>query len=213
MNDIIFIIPTIGRDSLKNSIMSIINLNGNYKFKIIVIFDGIENTFHDLKNENIFFIEIEKCGNLDKKNNAGLVRNKGIEFILNNNIKSEFIAFLDDDDTIHPDYIINLYDEKKKFSFDCLIFRMMYPNYKIVPHSLTTKLSLKNVGISFLIKYNLLETEKLRFINHPYEDFIFINNLKLMKKEILISKYVNYFIKTSYNKCSKYIKKYPNIYI
>ena len=211
MNDIIFIIPTIGRNSLKESIKSIFDLKGSYKWKSIVIFDGIKNNLNESYNENIIFLEIEKCGNIDIKNNAGLVRNKGIEYILENNIKSKYIGFLDDDDTLNPEFIINLYNEEKNFNFDCIIFRMMYDNFKIVPHQLTTRIEKKNIGISFVIKFNIIE-ENYRFINHPYEDYIYVYYLKYKKKKILLSKYVNYFVKTNINKCNKFIKIYPNIY-
>ena len=209
MNDIIFIIPTIGRKSLINSIDSIINLNGNYTWKILILFDGIKNNLINFNNENVIIIEIEKCGNIDKKNNAGLVRNKGFDYILDNNIDTKYIGFLDDDDCIHPDFIINLYEQNKTFNFNCIIFRMMFENYKIVPHPLTNKIERCNVGISFVIEKEIINNYK--FINHAFEDYIFILSLKRDKKTILLSKYVNYFVKTNYENCKNNIKNYPNI--
>ena len=209
MNDIIFIIPTIGRESLKQSIDSIINLNGDYKWKILVLFDGIKNNIQNIIHENIIFLEISKCGIIDKKNNAGLVRNKGFQYIIENNIEVKYVGFLDDDDCIHPDYIINLYQEEKIFEFDCIIFRMMYSNYNIVPHPLTNKIERKNVCMSLSIKKELISKDQ--FTNNPFEDFIYILSLKKDKKKILLSKFVNYFVRTDFDKCKKYIKKYPNI--
>ena len=209
MNDIIFIIPTIGRKSLINSIDSIINLNGNYTWKILILFDGIKNNLINFNNKNVIIIEIEKCGNIDKKNNAGLVRNKGFDYILDNNIDTKYIGFLDDDDCIHPDFIINLYEQNKTFNFNCIIFRMMFENYKIVPHPLTNKIERCNVGISFVIEKEIINNYK--FINHAFEDYIFILSLKRDKKTILLSKYVNYFVKTNYENCKNNIKNYPNI--
>ena len=214
MNDIIFVTPTIGRLTLYDSIESLYNLNGNYKWKVIIIFDGIKNNFEFKNYENIIILEIDKIGRLDKKNNAGLVRNKGIEYLFKNKILSKYIGFLDDDDTLNPNYIKNLYNEEKNFEFDCIIFRMMYQNYKIVPHPLTTSIKKCNVGISIVLKTNvLIENNDLIFNNHPYEDYLFIIKIKYLKKKILISKYVNYFVKTNYINCSKYIKNYPNIII
>ena len=141
-----------------------------------------------------------------------MVRNIGFDYIKNNNIESEYIGFLDDDDTLHPDYIINLYKEKEIFEFDIIIFRMMYPNYKIVPHPLSNKIERCNVGISFAFKTEIIY-KNFYFNNHPYEDFIFINLLKINKFKILISKFVNYFVKTTYINCIDNIKKYPNILI
>ena len=88
----------------------------------------------------------------------------------------------------------------------------MYNNFKIVPHQLTTKIEKKNIGISIALKYELIENNNFRFMNHPYEDYIFINKIKYSKKKILISKYVNYFVKTDYIKCIDYIKNYTNIF-
>lgn len=211
MNDIIFIIPTIGRESLKESIQSLIELNGNYNWKAIVIFDGIKNNIIN-KNENLIILEIEKCGNIEKKNNGGYVRNKGIDYIINNNLESKFIGFLDDDDTIHPNYIKYLFLEKEIFDFDVIIFRMMYPNYKIVPHQLSNKIERCNIGISFALNYEII-LKNYKFNNHPYEDYIFVSILKKDKYKILISKYISYFVRTSYNNCKNFIKNYPNILI
>jgi len=214
MNDIIFIIPTIGRETLKKSIQSLVDLKGNYRWKAIIIFDGIKNNLIS-KHENLLILEVEKCGNIEKKNNAGLVRNIGLDYIQNNcsNLKSKYIGFLDDDDTIHPDYLINIYKQEELFNFEVIIHRMMYPNYKIVPHPLTRNIERCNVGISISFKYELIFNSKIRFINHPYEDYLFLTNIKREKYSILISEYVNYFVKTDYFNCKNYIKKYPNIYI
>ena len=213
MYDIIFIIPTIGRKSLKHAVLSLNNLKGNYNWKAIIIFDGIKNNLdYNLINKNYILLEIEKLGKIEKKNNAGLVRNYGIDYIINNEIESEYIAFLDDDDSLNPNYIINLKDEEKIFNFDLIIFRMMYPNYKIVPHQLSNKIMKNNVGISFAVKYKIFKNENIRFINSPFEDFMFINQLK-NKIKILISKYVNYFVKTDYEQCSDKIEIYHNILI
>lgn len=214
MNDIIFIIPTIGRESLTNSLESIIQLNGNYKWKALVIFDGIKNNLNNtyIDNDNIVCIEVDKCGREDVKNTAGLVRNKGFEYIREHNIESEYIGFLDDDDTLHPNYIIHLYNEKEKFDFDCILFRMMFPNYNIIPHERTNKLIKCNIGISFAIKSELIKCKKnIDFQNNPFEDYIFIATLKNNKNKILLSKYVTYFVKTNYNECKDKIKNYINI--
>jgi len=212
MNDIIFIIPTIGRESLIHSLESLITLNGNYRWKALVIFDGIKNNLNNLMNDNIIYIEVDKCGKEDKKNTAGLVRNKGFEYIIDNNIKSEYIGFLDDDDTLHPDYMIHLYNEKEKFQFDCIIFRMMFQNHKIIPHEKTNQIIKCNIGISFVIKSDIIINEKnVIFINNPFEDYLFIVTLRNKKYKILLSKYVNYFVKTTYNECKDKIKNYANI--
>ena len=91
-----FIIPTIGRKSLKNTIKSLYKQTDS-KWKCIIIFDGIK--------PNIYFndsrIKIIKCDKLGKGvNSAGNVRNYGMQFV-----DTKWISFVDDDDMISPFYI------------------------------------------------------------------------------------------------------------
>lgn len=232
---IIFIIPTLGRQSLINTIQSLINLTSN-DWKALIIFDGIQNNLEKNyiekinKNQQFIFLEINKCGIINDKqdkqdkqnkqinNCAGQVRNYGIEYLLNNEeLKTEYIGFVDDDDTLHPNYIDYLKKEEFNFQFDVLVFRMMYKNFNIIPHLLTKKLEKKNVGISFALKYEIIKNHKdLRFKNDCFEDFIFIFIAKQLNKKILLSKYIAYFVQTNYNQCANYITTYiknlPDIY-
>jgi hypothetical protein len=225
---IIFIIPTLGRQSLINTIQSLINLTSN-DWKALIIFDGIQNNLDQIyinkinKNQQFIFLEINKCGiiNENKINNcAGFVRNYGIEYLLNHEkeeLKTEYIGFLDDDDTLHPNYIDYLKKEELKFQFDIIIFRMMYKNFNIIPHLLTKKIEKKNVGISFAFKYEIIKNNKdLRFKNDCFEDFIFIFIAKQLNIKILLSKYIAYFVQTNYNQCANYITTYiknlPHVY-
>jgi len=136
---ITFIIPTIGRKSLNDTINSLINLE-NKNWNALIIFDGIKNNFY-LNDERLIILEINKVGKIDKKNNAGCVRNIGFDYIKNNNIDTEFIGFVDDDDTLHPKYINSLVEEKKINSdLDLIIFRMIYKNNIFLPTNLIQKL-------------------------------------------------------------------------
>ena len=93
---ITFIIPTIGRQSLQNSINSLLKQTIK-DWHAIIIFDGIKCNLNN-NDERIQIIEIEKTGiNI---NSAGNVRNYGMSLAT-----TEWIAFLDDDDTIAIDYI------------------------------------------------------------------------------------------------------------
>ena len=64
---ITFIIPTIGRISLNETVNSLYNLE-NKNWKAIIIFDGIKNTFQ-FNDERLIMLEIDKVGKIDKKNN------------------------------------------------------------------------------------------------------------------------------------------------
>ena len=113
---ITFIIPTVGRPTLKKAVESIENQT-NDNWKAIVVFDGIEPTI-SISNPKISVIKTEKAG--VGQNGAGNVRNYGMKFV-----DSEWIGFLDDDDTIAPDYVETFNNELTSFPFvDVIIFRM-----------------------------------------------------------------------------------------
>jgi glycosyltransferase involved in cell wall biosynthesis len=104
-NSITFIIPTIGRNTLENSINSLKNQTIK-DWNAIIIFDGIISNI-DINYINDNRIKILEC---DKKginiNSAGEVRNYGINYV-----KSKWIAFLDDDDIIEDDYVETFINE------------------------------------------------------------------------------------------------------
>jgi GT2 family glycosyltransferase len=201
---ITFIIPTIGRESLINSINSLIMLNDN-DWKAIIIFDGVKNNL-DIKDSRIKIIEIEKNGIISKKNNAGLVRNIGIKNI---DYETEWIGFLDDDDYVSPEYISNLKEEiKQNNNIEVCIFRMIYENGCILPSKFDKNITRCKVGISFTIKKYI--TDKFFFINNPFEDYLYLKELEKNKYKIIISSHVSYFVKT---KPYKIIELFPKILI
>jgi glycosyltransferase involved in cell wall biosynthesis len=197
-NIITFIIPTLGRDTLLNSILSLYNLN-NINWKAIIIFDGVKNKF-EINDPRIKIIEIKKYGKEDKKNSAGLVRNIGFQYV-----ETKWIGFLDDDDYLSPNYIDYLLTEIENFpNIDACIFRMGYENGTILPSKLDKNIIRNKVGISFAIKKNI--TEKINFINSPFEDYIFLKNIINFKYKTLLSSYVAYFVRTFPYECDLFPK-------
>lgn len=209
MLDLIIITPTIGRKTLENTVNSIKNIKIN-NWKSIIIFDGIKKNF-DPKDNRFVILETKKMG---KENNAGLVRNIAFDFLLKKNIKSKFVCFVDDDDTLNPDYINNLNEEiKHNKDAELIVFRMIYTKndrHHILPDERCTKILKCRVGISFCMKYDLM---KYKFNNNQYEDFFFLKNIESKKHKIVFSSFINYFVRTDYNKCKKYIKNYPRVRI
>ena len=196
---ITFIIPTIGRLSLNDTINSLYNLE-NKNWNAIIIFDGIKNNFQ-FNDERLIILEIDKVGKIDKKNNAGCVRNIGFDYIKNknNNIDTEFIGFVDDDDTLHPKYIHYLLEEKNiNNHLDLIIFRMIYKNNVFLPSKFDTKIKVKHFGISFAFKKKIINNVDNYFINYPYEDYLFLKNIEKNHYKIIISPFINYFIETKY---------------
>lgn len=146
-NKITFIIPTIGRDTLTNSIQSLLNQRNN-NWEAIIIFDGIKPNI-EVNDKRIKVMQIDKKGR--DKNSAGLVRNIGIKYANTN-----WIGYLDDDDYLANDYIDCFYNELNlNHDMDVLIFRMNDKN-KILPELETDNFYLNHVGISFVMKKKYL---------------------------------------------------------
>lgn len=180
---ITFIIPSIGRDTLSFSIESLLKQN-NPKWKCIVIFDGIEKNIA-IKDERIQYFEIEKTKGVI--NQASDVRNYGIQ-----KANTEWIAFLDDDDTITDDYVEIFYQEQKIFDFDIYIFRMLMDK-RIIPAYDCFDIKAADVGISFVCHRKIFDI--ISFENSHTEDFDFLNKASIKKCKIIISNTIKYFVK------------------
>lgn len=196
---ITFIIPTIGRETLVNSINSLIEQTDK-DWEAFIIFDGIKKS-HLINDERIKYFEIEKIGENKFKSMSGKVRNYGFELINIDN--TEWIGFLDDDDVLSEDYIENLKKELKIFNdMEVCIFRMCYPNGYILPNINDKTIIRNKFGISFCFKSYICK--KIFFKNNPYEDYFFLKELQENKYKILISSFITYYIK------EKFIKKNPS---
>jgi hypothetical protein len=162
-------------------------------WRAIVVLDGVKKKDLDIciDDMRIQMVEIEKTGNENIKNKAGLVRNIGMKLANN----CDWIGFVDDDDCISDQYITNLKTEIKNIliSADVVIFRMMYPNKVILPMRCDNDIIKTRVGISFAIRKYI--SEEYFFINNEYEDYIYLKYLQKMNKKIVISSYVSYFIR------------------
>jgi glycosyltransferase involved in cell wall biosynthesis len=186
--NITFIIPTIGRISLNNSINSLLNQTIE-NWNAIIIFDGIKSNIEN-NDLRIQIIEIDKRGL--GINSAGNIRNYGMSIC-----QTKWIAFLDDDDIIAPDYIETFYKELELYpNIDLLIFRMNLDE-RIIPKLETDNFYLCDVGISFIMKREIF-SNGLKFIPDGAEDYLYLNKIRLYGYKIMISPYVKYFIKKEY---------------
>jgi glycosyltransferase involved in cell wall biosynthesis len=184
---ITFIIPTIGRPALIKAIESIENQTSD-NWKAIVVFDGIEPTIN-ISNPKITVIKIEKAG--VGQNGAGNVRNYGMKFV-----ESEWIGFLDDDDTIAPDYVETFNNELTSYPFvDVIIFRMHRPIYEpvVLPELETDNFYPDHVGISFAFKKKIFDAGII-ITPSSMEDFAYLSTLRDKNYIIMISPYVKYFV-------------------
>lgn len=187
---ITFIIPTIGRSTLSNTLDSLIKQT-NPNWKAIVIFDGISSTIQNT-DPRIHIIESPKLG--EGTNSAGLVRNYGITFA-----DTEWVVFVDDDDSICERYVEIIIAESSSYTLaDIIIFRMKTPCHCILPNLSTDTFYSCQVGISFAVKKKVFDEGHV-FIPHPGEDFNYLNEAINKKYNIMISPFVTYFVRNYEN--------------
>jgi len=193
---ITFIIPTINRNTLYKSILSILNQTIT-NWKMIVIFDNCEPVdallLGLLDHSRILYFSIKKHGDESNINeghgSAGLVRNIGMNFVT-----TPWIGFLDDDDTLHKNYNEYLIQEIEQTpNVDLVLFRMV-ENYSIIPSIFTRDIKEGNIGISFCVKTSLIR-EGFLFKQSRIEDFTFVKNIESRHKKIVISPFIAYYVR------------------
>jgi glycosyltransferase involved in cell wall biosynthesis len=197
-----FIIPTIGRDTLTRTIESL-EKQTNINWKAIIIFDGCTPTI-ELNSDKIQIIQIDKKG--EGINSAGNVRNEGIK-----HATTEWIAFVDDDDTIASNYVETFYNEIQEFNnMDVIIFRMSYhydKDYILPPLDEITQFYDTKVGISFAMKKKLFDLGYI-FIPSSGEDYNLLCKIRDNNYKMMISPYIRYFVR-----CNEYIEQTNNTVI
>jgi len=176
--DITFIIPSIGRSTLKRTLLSLQNLNIK-DWKAIVVFDGVEPQ-NTLADERIIYTRIDKIGTL---NHGGNVRNHGIKMST-----TTWVGFVDDDDTLTPDYLDEFYNLSNQYDPDVILFRMKNGN-TIIPTIGAQKIVLGDVGISFCMKKC-----DIYFVPSSTEDYFLLKNLNDQNKSIIVSDKVCYMV-------------------
>lgn len=182
------IIPSKGRSTLKRSLTSLI-YQTNPNWICYVIFDGVEIKDY-ISDDRIIYYSSPKVGN--NINGAGLVRNKGIELS-----QTDWICFLDDDDSFSPDYINNLYEEiSLNPDMDICIFRMSYSpdNDIILPPFGEEGIKVGQVGISFAINKKFIDEHNIRFQNSKIEDYFFLEKCELNSANIHYSDHICYLV-------------------
>ena len=163
-----FIIPTIGRNTLKRAIESVLALDNTL---VLVVYDGF-NQKPPIIHDDVIYLETKKpC------KNAGIVRNLGISYIAKN-VNTSYISFLDDDDIIKPDFNLVVKNHKK---YDVLIHSIEFPYHpngrKKLPIKSGTGIHRGNMGIAMSIKANILHKYDIKFTNDKGEDYIFAKSL------------------------------------
>lgn len=183
---ITFIIPSLNRITLKRTINSLL-VQTNPNWKCIVIFDGVEGS--KFEDERIKTISINKTGlsGVTINGQSGLVRNVGIKLA-----DTEWIGFLDDDDSIDKDYVKILSEKYKNYDF--VVWRMKYENGTVLPPFSMNELIFARVGISFCYKKSKFK-DLLFERNRDGEDFDFLMGLKNKSNQFIITPEIFYNVR------------------
>ena len=184
-----FIIPTIGRQSLKDAVDSILSQTCQ-EWKIIIIFDGIEPNI-DITDDRIQIVS--KPPDDIKIHKAGSVRNYGIPFAT-----TEWVAFLDDDDIIKPEYVEFFLKDIANYDNDLIIYRLIefHKDRGIVlthPFLNANNFYLSNVGISFVAKKAIFDAG-IFFQNGVEEDYHLLDTVRQNKYKMMISPEILYLV-------------------
>jgi len=190
---ITFIIPSIGRKTLLNSLNSLL-LQTNKNWECIVGFDGLNKDQLNLdlpEDYRIKYIYLPKKTGILKENGghskAGSVRNQ-----LFNMVNTEWIAFLDDDDSLTENYVDVFLKEIENNLLDCCIFKMIYKDGLVIPRQQTNTLEVGNVGISFCCKNSFIKNNNILFESSEVEDFNFIKKIIFFGGTIYFSNHITY---------------------
>jgi hypothetical protein len=190
-----FVVPSIGRDSIKFTLQSLINQT-NPNWKCWIGFDGKcegdigkNNLIEDSRINYLYFKD--KLGVSAHHGNAGQVRNS---IIKNMNDDIDWIGFVDDDDTLSKYYIEILELEKTKFKFDCCVFRMRYDknNQRVIPPFGMNHLQQNYVGISFCVSKKFITENNIKFTNDNAEDFKLLKEINDKGGKIHMSSHITY---------------------
>lgn len=189
-----FIVPSKGRDTLNRTIASL-RSQIDTQWSASIVFDGLEESLWMTtslfwKDERIRSYNTPKIG---QHNFGGVLRNIGMS-----KARGDWLAFVDDDDVLSSEYLVRLKEEVRMNPLlDAVIFRMSREDGTIFPPPDHRIFSVGRVGISFAIARKLFE-EGLRFQPSKNEDFEMLQTLYEMRKRMVMSPYVTYFVRDAH---------------
>jgi len=204
-----FIIPSkLDRYSLDNTISSLQNQTET-SWEAIVGVDVDLSTYKSISDitskskhfrydERIRYVPIHSnsTNRGEIGNGAGGLRNE----IITNFARADWVAFVDDDDTLSPFYVEHLREGVRQDEYaDIFIFRMQWHDGRTILPPPGESLICKNcVGISYAVRRELFvrPAGPLAFIPDRREDFYFLRSAQEQSAVIKLSSEVTYFVKT-----------------
>lgn len=190
-----FVIPSIGRNTVEHTVLSLRRLTYPL-WHAIVGFDALT----DEQVSTLRFPDDDRITTVNLPEKAGGGRNfgGGTRNQLFGRISTPWLAFVDDDDSVRPDYLDRLNEARAAHpTARCVVFRMSYDpqDTKVLP-PLGTVVPVKNkVGISFAVAKSLLDDLGLRFVNGPTEDFDLLNRIHAAGEPIVFSPHIVYNVR------------------
>lgn len=185
MSLITFVIPSLNRDTLSTSVESLLNQT-NENWRCVIVYDGIKGM--DFSDTRIKTIDSTKLGSMAHYGGeSGLVRNVGIA--LSN---TDWIGFLDDDDTLDKNYVQTLFD--KYLDYDFVVWRMIFSDGTIMPPVESDEIIWERVGISFC--YNQKKLSKIFFDSSVRgEDYFFLEKMKNISQNYTVAGEILYKVR------------------
>ena len=181
-----FIIPSIGRDTLDRTLISLVNQR-NDKWSCSLIFDNVDYN-PSVKDDRIKLIKLDKKygDKISYHGNGGKVRNFGLDL----EIEDKWVSFVDDDDFLMTNYVQDLVDLDE---YDIIIHKAKYlKDGSVLPRD--EKIYIGNVGIFFSVKTYIIKTNNIRFDNGEYEDIEFLIKCTNYTDKIYFNNNINYII-------------------
>ena len=187
-----FVIPSIGRPSIHESIRSLL-AQRIPAWKAIVVFDAVDeppSIGGPSLDPRIRMIHLpEKTGS--RNNWGGDVRNVAMQ-----EVDTEWLAFLDDDDMVVENYL-DMFEEELRATpnLDVVLFRIKYHD-KIIPQFDNVDFFPGNIGIAAIMRASLCHDESFYFMPGGDEDLRLFSKLREAGKRIVISPYVGYYVRS-----------------
>lgn len=186
---ITILIPSVGRPTLSRTLESLLRLN-NSKWTAIVGFDGCVPAKPTI-DPRINYIYLNKVGG--GLNHGGMVRNFLFPLVL-----TDWMCFLDDDDTFRPNYVdVFVTEIQNNPDADCVVFRMSYDtnDKTVLPPLGLLSPQICQVGISFAVKKSFLIQNNIKFKNSSFEDFFLLQEIEKIGGKIIFSTEIAYNVR------------------
>lgn len=164
MTFVTFIIPSLDRDTLPRTLMSLIMQN-DPDWLALVIGDGCEIT-NRIPDDRILYLSVAK-----QSSGAGIVRNFGFDFTLD----SDWVAFVDDDDYLKDTYVSRI----KYYSDRYDLIQFTYKDVetgRLQPPPGLNHLVECDMGISFAVRESLRRKHNIKFTPGGVEDYRFLRD-------------------------------------